>query len=126
MKVCLKNMKNDLLLIFAMLSAALISALAIYFGRTQGGFAVVIQDGVEIARYPLGEDISVEIESPDGGLNRLVISGGRADIVYASCPDGLCVNQRAARYNGETIVCLPNRLVIRIESDGNEEPDLIL
>ena len=33
----------------------------------------------------------------------------------ADCPDQVCVRQGAVRYNGESIVCLPHRLIVSIE-----------
>ncbi|MFR5116202.1 MAG: NusG domain II-containing protein [Eubacterium sp.] len=31
-------------------------------------------------------------------------------MISADCPDKLCVNQHAISSNGETIVCLPNKV----------------
>ena len=38
-------------------------------------------------------------------------------MISADCPDKLCVNQHAISSNGETIVCLPNKVVVEVE-DG--------
>ena len=49
------------------------------------------------------------------GTNTLTVSGGTAQIVQADCPDQVCVRQGAVRYAGESIVCLPHRLIVTIE-----------
>ncbi|MDE6996593.1 MAG: NusG domain II-containing protein [Oscillospiraceae bacterium] len=104
--------RNDLLLIAGLLAAAaLLWVLARPGGA--GGWAVIIQDGTETARYPLDADRTVTI----GGeaYNVLRISGGRASVIEANCGDHTCVRTGAVSREGETIVCLPHRLVVRIE-----------
>ena len=44
----------------------------------------------------------------------------------ASCPDGICVSHRPIFRDGESIVCLPNRVVITVVSDGDTaSPDIV-
>ena len=44
----------------------------------------------------------------------LVISDGKADMESADCPNQICVHHSAISHIGETIVCLPNRVVIEV------------
>ncbi len=117
--------KRDILLAIGLLLAAGIAALFLYLFRTDGGRAVVVIDGVETASYALSEDVTVTLSCPEGS-NTLVIQDGKADIIAADCPDALCVDQRSICYDGETIVCLPHKLVIKIESDERGEVDVML
>ena len=117
MKPLEKKHRNDLILIAVLLAAA-----GIAFGS--GGYAVVVQDGKEVATYPLNVDTSVTINSPTG-FNTLVIKDGKADVTDADCPDKLCVNQHSISYDGETIVCLPNKLVVKIVSEVESDVDII-
>lgn len=82
--------------------------------RESGSLVVVRVDGQVVAEYPLSEERTVSLEGYQGGSNTLVISGGSARMTEADCPDGLCVNQGEIRYDGETIVCLPHRIVVEI------------
>ena len=62
----------------------------------------------------------IQIKNAEGTVtNTLVIENGKADMISADCPDKLCVNQHAISSNGETIVCLPNKVVVEVE-DGEE------
>lgn len=66
MKPLEKKHRNDLILIAVLLAAAGIAFGIIQLGKKSGGYAVVVQDGKEVATYPLNVDTSVTINSPTG------------------------------------------------------------
>ncbi|MBR1669092.1 MAG: NusG domain II-containing protein [Butyrivibrio sp.] len=111
--------KNDLVLIIGILGIALIVMLGVqlYQQKVAGGGALVVVtvDGEERGRYSLDADISERIELGDGTFNVLEIADGYAQISEASCPDQICVKHNHIRYTGETIVCLPNKVVVSVE-----------
>lgn len=125
MKSLEKKHRNDIILVAVLLFAALAAFAVIQLTKKSGGYAVVVQEGKEIASYPLSEDISVTFQSSNGGYNTLVIKEGKADVTEADCPDKLCVNQHSISFNGETIVCLPNKLVVKIVSGEEADVDII-
>lgn len=94
----------------------------IFLNKDAPAVVRVIQNGQEIASYPLSEDRTVTIPYEDENYNLLFISSGEASVSDADCPDGLCVRARSISRNGESIICLPHKLVIQIES--KEESDL--
>ena len=110
--------KNDILLLVAIivLSALSLALLYIFIGGS-GEVVVVTVDGEEYARLPLDTDTELMIVS-ERGTNRLVIKDGKAYISEASCPDKICVKHRRISYSGETIVCLPNGVSVKIEGSG--------
>ncbi len=113
--------KNDIKLIISIIIIAMVFILGRYLLRQGGSYAVVYVDGKETARYSLSEDRTVTIDGYDGGTNTLVISDGKAYLSEADCPDKLCVGMGAIQYDGETIVCLPHKVVIEIESKNKDE-----
>lgn len=121
--------RNDLILVLSFIVIAIVSWLILNFTKKPGDFAVVIQNGVEIARYPLSVDTEVRLENPmNKGYNILIIKDGKADVIEASCPDKICVNQRPISRTGETITCLPNKTVIKVQSadpDNQNEIDFM-
>lgn len=125
MKPLEKKHRNDIILAAVLLFAALAAFALIQLTKKSGGYAVVVQEGKEIASYPLSEDISVTFQSSNGGYNTLEIKDGKADVTEADCPDKLCVNQHSISFNGETIVCLPNKLVVKIVSGEEADVDII-
>ena len=107
-----KIIRDIILAAFLLLACGV--ALAIWHGTAeQGEIAVVMVDGREVARYPLSQDREVTIEGI-GGENKLVISSGKADVSEADCPDKVCVDHRSILNVGETIVCLPHKVVVKI------------
>lgn len=111
--------KNDWILAAVVLLAAFLLLGIYYLIPDQGSTMVeVYVDGELYGSYPLEEEQTVDIN----GTNRLIIEGGTADMDWADCPDKLCVHQKSISRNGESIICLPNKVVVTIVS--NEEPEL--
>ncbi len=118
--------KNDIVLIAVLLVAAVLVAAGMriwQMNNTKDTANVVVTiDGQVYGSYPLSEDRTESIELPDGSYNILTISGGYADVTEASCPDQICVKHNHIRYSGESIVCLPNKVVVTVE--GGEDNDI--
>lgn len=111
-----KLRKVDLLLLAAALVFGAVLA-AVLLLRSPGGTVQVRVAGAVTAGYPLDVDASYTITGANGGTNLLVIEDGAARIEEASCPDGVCVHTGRIRRNGQSIVCLPNQVVVEIVSD---------
>ena len=117
----LTKYKNDILLILAVLILAGGSWLFRAATREEGACAEVTADGELLMTLPLSEDARVVI-GEGAHTNTLVIENGAAYVTAATCPDHVCMDQGAIRYDGETIVCLPNKLVVTVV--GGETSDL--
>jgi hypothetical protein len=109
--------RNDRVLFALLIVAGVILFFAIDFVKADGASVDVHVDGKVAASYPLSTDREVELGY--NGHNSLVIKGGLAKVTDADCPDKLCVRQKAISKEGETIVCLPHRLVVKIS--GGED-----
>lgn len=112
-----KLQKADLLLLAAALVFGAVLAAVLLLLRSPGGTVQVRVAGAVTAGYPLDVDASYTITGANGGTNLLVIEDGAARIEEASCPDGVCVHTSRIRRNGQSIVCLPNQVVVEIVSD---------
>ncbi len=115
--------RRDLILLLAVLVIGLIGIVILYTRPAAlNGEVEVAVDGEVVMTLPLSEDTEVTIEGVDGGENLLVIQDGTAKIESASCPDGICVRHYAISRDGESIICLPNRVVVTIR--GGEKGDV--
>ena len=92
------------------------TAAALVPWRVQGSVARIYQDGVLIESIDLLEitephSFTIEYGS---GKNVILVEHGRIKVVEASCPNRLCVRQGWLQ-SARPIVCLPHRLVIRLD-----------
>ena len=74
---------------------------------------------------PLGENLVTSISFEEEHYNLILIEDGKVSVADADCPDQLCVRQRSISGNGESIICLPHRLVVQIESEEERKLDAI-
>lgn len=119
-----KKRRNDIILIAVLLLSVLIASLALFFFRVTADTVVVTVDGEFWGEYALRRDRTVEIRQGDG-YNLLVIENGKAYVAHASCPDGICSSHRPIGYDGESIICLPNKVVIEVRARAKDQPDII-
>lgn len=112
--------KKDLLLLVLLLAGAGALALGLsLFGGTGTRVAVYV-DGRQQEIHALQEDGSFLIRDGAGNENLVVIEDGTVRVEEANCPDRLCVRQGRISRSGESIICLPHRVVIAVEGREGE------
>jgi hypothetical protein len=116
-----RKLKNDIILAVIVVVVAATGLLLVNVFRTEGSFAVIKIDGKETERYPLSVNTEVVIETGYDGRNTLVIEDSKAFMKDANCPDKICEGHSKISYKGETIVCLPHKVVIEIVADENTD-----
>lgn len=77
-------------------------------------------DGEVYGTYSLEKDQVIEIQD----TNICEIKDGKVKMTEASCPDHVCIRQGTIDAPGETVVCLPNKVVLEIASKDGEEDGL--
>lgn len=117
--------KADIALIISIAAVAALGFGYLASVRSGGGYADIIRHGEVVQTLELATD-TLYTAVEDGLINIVQTSGGAAAVVDANCPDGHCLRQAPIMYTGQTIVCLPNRLVIQIRASGDGEHDVIL
>ena len=125
MKKSAKKIKNDIILVCAILILALASFLIFRACAKEGGLVSITIDGELYKELPLDTDAVVEVVSGENGeyKNTVTIKDGRVSISYANCPDGICESHRAIKHSGRTIVCLPHKLVVAVKGGEVDEVD---
>lgn len=111
--------RNDVILVTVILIIAVTVLLFINGTKVTGDRVVVKIDGEETEVYSLSENIEFEIKTGKNNenINVVVIENGRVRVTEADCPDGICKDYRPISYVGQTIVCLPHKVVIEIVGD---------
>ncbi len=124
-----RRLRNDIILIVALLLVATLGAVYLFVFRSNGNMVKVTVDGKLYGEYSLSQNITQDIYSGENNsrCNRLIIRDGKAFVETATCPDGICVAHRKIFRDGESIVCLPNRVVITVTTDNSTDaPDVVV
>lgn len=57
------------------------------------------------------------------GQNVVEINNGEVKVVDADCHDKICVKAHGISKPGESIICLPHKVVVRVIGQGKQETD---
>ncbi len=119
--------RSDIFFVAAILLFCLLFAVYLFVFRPEGNTVSITVDGELYGVYPLAEDRAEDIYTGEDASrhNRLVIRDGEAYMESASCPDGICVGHRPISRSGESIVCLPNRVVVTVTAEQDDVPDIV-
>ena len=97
-----------------------VAAGIVFFPRQQDSQNAAVQiyeDGVLTGEYPLSQDRVLEL----GGEyhNTVTIQDGKVAITDSDCPGQDCVHSGWISGPGRSLVCLPNRVEIRITGSSD-------
>lgn len=111
-----KKKRNEILLV----AGLLIIILLLFLGnrmkyRDNAKWAEIKVDGQLLGTYPLNQKLDMVIDGVKGGTNHLIIKDGGASITEASCPDKVCVHQGIVKEAGQSLVCLPNKVIVTLK-----------
>ena len=59
------------------------------------------------------------------GHNHVIVKDQSIAIDEADCPDKVCVHEGFISQPGQTIACLPHKVIIEVKSADSSEPDII-
>ena len=109
--------KRDLIYLLIVMIIILFVCVIGYHAFSGKGDTVVIEiDGKCVGEYSLHEEREIYLPDEENHTNVLTIADNKAYMSSADCPDKLCMKQKAISHNKETIVCLPNRIVVTVRS----------
>jgi len=106
--------KKDLLvlsIIFLIISLVYIIS---SFHSTRGDTVLIQVDGKDFLRLSLSENKIIAVPGPLG-VSIIEIKDGRVRMLSSPCPDKLCIKEGYIDKAGQVIICIPNRIVIKIE-----------
>ncbi len=106
--------KADIILSCTVVAVSLGMIFSFFFFQKSGNQVLITVDGEVYGEYSLEVDRVIEVKT-DLGINVVKIDGGMASVKDADCPDKYCVSHIAVKNSGETVVCLPHRLIVEIK-----------
>lgn len=115
-----------------MMGVVVLLALGIFLyflvaGPSGEGNQVMIEvDGKIVKTFALPQDTLVEykVEIDEDDYNLIQIEGNRARVVEASCPEQVDVNAGWISKPGQTLVCLPHKMVVTIAGEKNSDGEI--
>lgn len=119
--------RGDYVIIIVIAVTALV-ALGIIYLRSPDPARIVIQvDGEEKYSFPYrqeGRDEYVDVLGVNG-VTRVHLRDGQVSIVESACPDKTCVARGWSKRPSKQLICLPNRVIVKIVG-VEEEADIDL
>ena len=110
--------KRDLIL-----AAAILLIAAALFGfnyishKKPAVTAQITVDGKVVETLDLSRDTELTVTGANKGTNHLIVRDGEIWCSEASCPDKVCVHEGKKHLSSDTIVCLPNKMIVTITGD---------
>lgn len=88
----------------------------------QAKIALIYQGKVLLEQTDLNKDRTIDIL---GGKMQVQIEKGKLRIAHSDCPQHLCMNMGWIQYGGQTIVCVPNQVLVEIKAKGGLVVDAV-
>lgn len=121
----MKIKKGDIFISLGLLILSFL--LAMYFqsfnSKEEGQYIRIEHNSKLVGEYPLDVDKEIVLDG-DGQYNKVIIKDGKAYMKEANCRDQICVHMREISIDGETIICLPNRVFVEV-IDKSKDDDSI-
>lgn len=121
-----RQIKGELLFLAALLSLSIL--LMVFYKGDLTSDKVTISIGRILYReVPVDQDQIIEVANDDGTrLLTVRIQNGSVEVVESTCKDHICMDSGPIKHEGQTLVCLPNQVVITLVSTNLKGPDGIL
>ena len=114
--------RNDWKLMGLILGIAVLFIIGRFvMGQENGSYMRISVDGTEFGTYLLSQDQEITIYE----TNVCRIQDGKVYMVSAKCPDQVCVHHEPISNTGESIICLPNRVVLEVKGSEDGQLDSI-
>ena len=115
----------DKKILFAIITLMLLAGAWVtyrHFAVRPGGVAIVSVDNRDVEQVPLREGEALRRFTVRGTRGDLLVEvdGEYIRVVEAECPDKVCIGMGRKSRPGEVIVCMPNRVIIRVEDVGRD------
>lgn len=88
-------------------------------------YVLIEVNGKEYKRLPLEGNNKIKIKTKYGN-NTVEIKDGKVKMPESDCKDKICIHMKSISIPGQSIICLPNRIVVSIEQEGEKEVDVVI
>lgn len=119
--------KNNKVAVIILAVIVIISFVSIIcFNTKDGGYAFIYQDGNLLEVIELENDTTYQVLNNNEITNIIAIENGYAYMKEANCKDHTCIHMGKIKHNNQSIVCLPNKVIITIQNNDNINYDSVV
>lgn len=111
----IKKYKNDIILISIIIFICLVFLLIINLNKKDAKYASVYYDSKLIKKIDLSIDNTYNVKGYNGNV-KIVVKNNKIKVAKENSPKHLCSKQGYINKSYESIICLPNKIVIEIDS----------
>lgn len=108
--------KNDAYIIVGLIVVALCIIFMNIYNKSGGDTVIIYYNNEEYEVISLDGDKVINVNN----TNVVRVEKGKVFMESAECPDQICVQQKPVDESGRDIVCLPNKVVVRVVSDKKD------
>ena len=112
--------KADIVLFIILISLGIASSVWLSTTSHSGDKVTVTVDGKRYGVYSLSEDKPIAVKQ-----GNIRIKHGYVTMSEASCENQVCVKHKAISKTGESIICLPNKVVVSISGKEAHKYDSV-
>ena len=136
--------KGDIFVFIFCLFIGIMAGVLLIITKRNGDFLTIRYDGDVIKTIPVAantrqillfekdhcitfnEEITASIYTSYENYNVITVDNGKVSVTATDCPDKICKNHKEISKEGESIICLPHKLIIELGSydeDDKKETD---
>lgn len=115
---------GDKILVGFIITLGVLSLVALNHLRQPGDQVIIEVNGQIVQQLDL--KASQEITATGSiGKTTIKIDQGEAQVIHSDCPEKICIKTGKITRTGEIIVCVPNKVVVKIAGKANNQFDVI-
>ena len=108
----------DAILIAVIAAACLLFFAWRHFTQPDAMRIIIEKDGKTVYTASLSASAAPQTFFVDGTNVEVYVHANGAVVISSDCPDQTCVHTGELHHAGDTAVCLPNRVVVRLEGEN--------
>ena len=103
------------LIIIAVILLFGITAFILLSFKKDGRTALIYVDGKPVTEIKLNREQNKTFTVNEAENITFEVSNGRIRVVSSDCPDKICCNTGFISKSGESIICMPNKMIVEIK-----------
>lgn len=116
--------KSDIVLMVMIVIIGSLSGIYLSLGKTAGDEVEIKIDNRVYGTYRLDLDRTIVVKGSNG-KNIVTIKNGSVKMSSASCKNQVCVHHSPISKVGESIICLPNKVIVKIKGSSKGGIDAV-